>query len=45
VERIWILVFDSVSKRADEFVICDFGGKDVAAATSLDQTVDFEDRN
>lgn len=40
-----ILVFDGVPEGADEFVVGDFNGKDLVAVISLDEAIQFEDRN
>jgi hypothetical protein len=44
-ERLWILLLDDVSESADEFIVRDFDGKDLAGVVALDETVEFEDRN
>jgi hypothetical protein len=41
----FLLVLDGISESADEFVVHDFDGKNLAGVIALDKTVEFEDRD
>jgi hypothetical protein len=40
-----LLILDGFSESTDEFVVCDFDGKNLAGVITLDETVEFEDRD
>jgi hypothetical protein len=39
------LVLDGIFESADEFVVRDFDGKNLAGLIALDETIKFEDRS